>query len=145
MIGDINLFLSILGCNEGDGRILDVIVKLKMDFSVEKFEFDDVNQTYYHFYKSGVGFTFDMLNNKYILSSIFFYIDNYDNYLPYKDIETLILGINKGSKINNFIKLLGSPVKNSKKWIKYKQENKFIHIEFNDYGKLSIISIFIEK
>lgn len=142
MNGYINLFLSVLGCKEGDSKILDAIVNLGANFDVGSFRFDDVEQKYYCLYSLGVSFTFDRIDGAYILSSIFFYIIGDDDYCPYVALYRLIDGINNESKKYDCIKLMGDPFDRGANWIKYKIAGKFLHIEFNEHNKISLISIF---
>lgn len=50
-VGDINIFLNALGEKQGGNLILKAIFIVAMDFEVEYFECDNIQHTYFHFFK----------------------------------------------------------------------------------------------
>ena len=71
-LGDINIFLNALGEKQGSNLILKAISIVAMDFEVEYFECDNIQHTYFHFFKRGVDFVFSKNNDGEFLESIFF-------------------------------------------------------------------------
>lgn len=57
-VGDINIFLNALGEKQGSNLILKAISIVATDFEVEYFECDNIQHTYFHFFKRGVDFVF---------------------------------------------------------------------------------------
>ncbi|MFU2078918.1 hypothetical protein ACLQ98_11265, partial [Avibacterium endocarditidis] len=77
------------------------------------------------------------------LESIFFFIDGDDEHIPYRFVSSLIIGLPISLERNDIINSFGIPEKNGKMWIRYIQNNKYIHFEFNENNTLKLISLFI--
>lgn len=143
VIGDVNVFLEALGKKQGSDLILNAISVIATDFDIEHFEFDDVKNTYFHFFKQGVDFVFSKKDSDEMLESIFFYIGSFEGYNKYPFLKELFYDlhdpISKGSVINFF----GEPEAESADWIRYMVNGKYIHFEFDVNQKLNLITLFV--
>lgn len=72
IVGDINIFLNALGEKQGSNLILKAISIVAMDFEVEYFECDNIQHTYFHFFKRGVDFVFSKNNDSEIFGIYIF-------------------------------------------------------------------------
>ncbi|MFZ7134926.1 hypothetical protein ACLSZP_06800 [Avibacterium avium] len=141
--GDITYFLNALGENQGSKKILDAIKIISTDFEINNFECESIQNVYLQFFKGGVDFVFNVINNNETLESIFFFIDGDDEHIPYRFVSSLIIGLPISLERNDIINSFGIPEKNGKMWIRYIQNNKYIHFEFNENNTLKLISLFI--
>ncbi|MDU8925681.1 hypothetical protein RYD26_12405 [Pasteurellaceae bacterium LIM206] len=140
--GEINTFLNALGCKQGDIKILDVITLIASDFEIEDVKYEGVSNVYFHFFKSGVDFTFDLINDCEILSGIFIYVKDVNGYSSYPFLKEFIHGLYNGIKKEVIIELLGEEKYSGKNWIKYSCNNNYIHFEFDEVNELSLITLF---
>lgn len=141
--GDITYFLNALGENQGSEKILNAIKIISTDFEINNFECESIRNVYLQFFKGGVDFVFNVIDNNETLESIFFFIDGDDEHIPYRFVNSLIIGLPISLERNDIINSFGAPEKNGKRWIRYIQNNKYIHFEFNEYNTLNLISLFI--
>lgn len=142
--GEIITFLKALGCRQGDVKILDAITLIASDFEIETVKYDDLSHVYFHFFKSGVDFTFNSYNSVEELKAIFIYVKEIDGYLKYPFIEDFIDGISSKVTMDDIANILGVPECKKKKWIRYKYYNNYIHFEFNESNELALISLFTD-
>lgn len=138
--GEIETFLQSLGCQNPNDKILDSVVLIGCEFSIEE-TFYDEKLDYWNFYKRGVSFCFSKSDS---LRAIFFYIQDDDEYYKYPFLDTLIDEVNYNSSKEDLIKLFGKPSDYNDIWIKYICNNKYIHFQFNN-KKLSLITLGFES
>ena len=144
-VGDINIFLNALGEKQGSNLILKAISIVATDFEVEYFECDNIQHTYFHFFKGGVDFVFSKSNDGEFLESIFFYVNKYNNeYYEYPFLEQLFGELNNKFSQNDLMVKFGKLEAYSDNWIRYSINNKYIHFEFNELKELSQITLFIK-
>ena len=144
-VGDINIFLNALGEKQGSNLILKAISIVATDFEVEYFECDNIQHTYFHFFKGGVDFVFSKSNDGEFLESIFFYVNKYNNeYYEYPFLEQLFLELDNKFTQNDLIVKFGKTEACSDNWIRYSINNKYVHFEFNELKELSQITLFIK-
>lgn len=144
-VGDINIFLNALGEKQGSNLILKAISIVATDFEVEYFECDNIQHTYFHFFKRGVDFVFSKNNDSEFLESIFFYVNKYNNeYYEYPFLEQIFLELDNKFTQNDLIVKFGKPEAYSDNWIRYSINNKYVHFEFNELKELSQITLFIK-
>lgn len=141
LLGNINVFTQCLGLEEGDSKILPAIVIISMDFDIGEFDQFNIKQRYYNFKKRGVDFIFEE-DGFFILKSIFFHIKESEGYKRYPFLESLLIGINYHSSLQDVVNLLGKPEIRKNNWVRYKLDNEYIHFEFKNEA-LSMITIFI--
>ena len=120
-VGDINIFLNALGEKQGSNLILKAISIVATDFEVEYFECDNIQHTYFHFFKR--------YNNE---------------YYEYPFLEQLFLELDNKFTQNDLIVKFGKPEAYSDNWIRYSINNKYVHFEFNELKELSQITLFIK-
>ena len=106
-VGDINIFLNALGEKQGSNLILKAISIVATDFEVEYFECDNIQHTYFHFFKRGVDFVFSKNNDSEFLESIFFYVNKYNNeYYEYPFLEQLFLELDNKFTQNDIFAII---------------------------------------
>jgi len=132
-VGDINIFLNALGEKQGSNLILKAISIVATDFEVEYFECDNIQHTYFHFFKRGVDFVFSKNNDSEFLESIFFYVNKYNNeYYEYPFLEQLFLELDNKFTQNDLIVKFGKPEAYSDNWIRYSiNNNSYNNIKSN--------------
>jgi hypothetical protein len=128
-------FVSILGCKQGDSKILDAIALIGEGFVLDKFAVEEIDEVFFQFYTKGISFIFDHD----CLNTIMFFIAKHSGYTPC-NIQ-LLKDVDVNSTIDDIVSAFGQPSLQGDFslnffWIKYDYKTYSIHYEFNPDTKL---------
>ena len=141
----INTFLDCLGKKTGNSLILDALSTIACDFYIDTYEIAGEKRESWSFFSRGTDFSFK--NDT--LVAFFFYTKEKGKFSKFPFLDKLISGLTYQSSPEDIINILGNLEKKGKSsngnYVRFKYDDKYIHFEFDENNKLSLITLFIEK
>ena len=141
----VDIFLDCLGKKQGNSLILDALSTIACDFYIDTYEIAGEKRESWSFFSRGTDFSFK--NDT--LVAFFFYTKEKGKFSKFPFLDELISGLTYQSSPEDIINILGNLEKKGKSsngnYVRFKYDDKYIHFEFDENNKLSLITLFIEK
>lgn len=141
--GEAALLLDVLGCRQGDSRILEAVALVGPGMEVEEFDLDSGKSTYFVFKPAGTDLLFE--NDVLVSVMVRTQPDSQDpGYGRYPRPTALIDGLSPTATRAEVAAFLGTPERTGRTFDRYEVNKRYLHFAFGPDGRTGRLSALLE-
>jgi hypothetical protein len=141
--GEMAVMLDVLGCRQGDSRILEAVALLGPVMEVTEYDFDGEKSTYFLFKPAGADLVFE--NDVLEMVMVRTQSDRQDaSYGLYPRPAALIDGLPPTATRAEVAAFFGDPERVGPSFDRYEVNKRYLHFEFDSQGHVARISALLE-
>jgi hypothetical protein len=137
--GEMSVFLDMIGCHQGDNRILEAIALVGPKMEVEEFDFGGEKSTYFSFKPAGTDLLFQ--NKVLVMAMVRTQPDSQDaTYGLYPRPTALVEGLSPTATRAEVTAMLGIPERVGPNFDRYEVNGHYLHFEFDSSSRVARLS-----
>lgn len=141
--GEMAVMLEVLGCRQGDARILEAIILVGPAMEVAKYDFDGEKSTHFLFKPAGTDLVFE--NDVLEMVMVRTQPDEQDaTYGLYPRPAALVDGLPPTATRAEVAAFLGNPERVGPSFDRYVVNERYLHFEFGSNGRVARVSALLE-